>query len=105
MDAAKRIRELLKERKATQTELADFLGCTQSFLSKLLTNKNRITVEMLEKACEFFGITLGDFFQEEGELPLHIENFIAYCKDLSEQEIVALRAVVELFPSKNKTKR
>ena len=32
-------------------------------------------------------------------------NFIAYCKDLSEQEIVALRAGVELFPSKNKTKR
>ena len=105
MDAAKRIRELLKERKATQTELAEYLGCTQSFLSKLLTNKNRITIEMLEKACEFFGITLGDFFKEEGELPLHIANFIAYCKDLSEQEISALRSVAELFPSKQKRDR
>lgn len=105
MDAAKRIRELLKERKATQTELAEYLGCTQSFLSKLLTNKNRITIEMLEKACEFFGITLGDFFKEEGELPLYIENFIAYCKDLSEQEISVLRSVAELFPSKQKRDR
>lgn len=105
MDIPKRLNDLMQQNDVSQTEMASHLGCSRPFLNQILRGKRRMTFEMLEKACAFFGITLGDFFQEEGELPLHIENFIAYCKDLSEQEIVALRAVVELFPSKNKTKR
>lgn len=65
----------------TQYELAKRAGMTQSSVSNLMSRGTVPTLGTLEKICKGFGITLAQFFTEEGEFP-----------DLSEEQQEMLNA-------------
>lgn len=83
-----RIRRLCEERSWTVYRLAKESGITYSTLSSMLNQDNIPTIPTLEKLCCGFGITLGQFFddnalaitQEERE---HLER---WCKLSSEEQ-------------------
>lgn len=65
----------------TQYELVKRAEMTQSSVSNLMSRGTVPTLGTLEKICKGFGITLAQFFAEEGEFP-----------DLSEEQQEMLNA-------------
>lgn len=63
-----RIKKLLDERKWTMYKLAKKSGVSQSTLSNMFTRNNDPSISTLEDICCAFGITLSQFFADEGEL-------------------------------------
>lgn len=100
MDTAKRINELLQRQNVSQQEFAEYLGLSQSFLSRLLNGKRTISLEIIEKSCEFFQIELQDFFRTDHQsVPSYVEDFCALCRKLTESEVGLLRSIAEIMPS------
>ena len=67
MDVLKRIIELREERHWTEYRLAEEAEMTQSTISAWFRKNNLPSIPSLERLCDAFGITLSQFFLEEGE--------------------------------------
>lgn len=66
MDIGQRIRELRISRDLTLEELADRCELTKGFLSQLENNVNTPSIQTLEDITEVLGISMSDFFKEDG---------------------------------------
>lgn len=70
MDIGMYLNMLLKHTGLTQQQLAELSGITQSNISHICNNRNKPSLETLEKICDSTGISLSAFFnmgeREEG---------------------------------------
>lgn len=64
----KRIEELCKKQKMSRYRLAQKSGLSQSSISNLLNRKSLPSIITLNRICNGFGITLSQFFTEEGNV-------------------------------------
>ncbi|MCB1009223.1 MAG: helix-turn-helix transcriptional regulator [Acidobacteria bacterium] len=62
----RKIRQLRKERRLTQTELAVRLGIQQSDLSRMEKGEYRVSLDTLFKILAEFRLGIGEFFEEIG---------------------------------------
>lgn len=101
MRVSERLRVLLQERGITQAALANHLECSKPFISLVVNGKKNMPLDMIERTCAFLGITLSEFFREgpEEEAPDYVRSFFHMIRMMSKEEIAALRASAELFPS------
>jgi transcriptional regulator with XRE-family HTH domain len=60
----KRFNELRNKSGFTQSQIAEYLGVDQSYISKCEKNERQFSVDVLEKAAELFGCTM-DYFVDE----------------------------------------
>lgn len=67
MDAQKRIRQLMEERGWTDYRLAKEANLSHSTVTNMFNRNNAPTFPTLEAVCRAFGITLTQFFTEDGE--------------------------------------
>lgn len=67
MDVLNRITQLLDERNWSIYRLSKESGVSQSTLSNLFSRNNAPTIGTLDDICKGFGISLSQFFAEEGE--------------------------------------
>jgi transcriptional regulator with XRE-family HTH domain len=101
-----KIRQLRKERRQTQTELARRIGIQQSDLSRMEKGRYRVSLDTLVKILAEFQVGIGEFFDEVnrdavspremrllrqfGSLPRHaqqeVEEFISFKRDRVLQE-------------------
>lgn len=63
-----KIIELCAKTKITKYRLSQETGISQSALSDITKGKNLPTLITLEKICNAFGITLAQFFTEDGNV-------------------------------------
>lgn len=59
-----KIRQLRRERKLTQTDLAGKIGIHQSDLSRMEKGEYRVGLDTLLKLLQEFDLSMGDFFEE-----------------------------------------
>ena len=57
-----RIRELRKERKATQDDLAGAVGVTRQTIISLENGKYNASLQLAYKIAKYFGITIEEIF-------------------------------------------
>ena len=75
MDTNQRIRQLMKERGLTEYRLALDSGLSKSTVSALLHRNTTPSVPTIEAVCSTLGITVSQFFAEEGDsLPVNEEQ-------------------------------
>ncbi len=75
MDTNQRIRQLMKERGLTEYRLALDSGLSKSTVSALLHRNTTPSVPTIEAVCNALGITVSQFFAEEGDsLPVNEER-------------------------------
>lgn len=67
MDAQKRIKQLMEERGWTDYRLAKEANLSHSTVTNMFNRNNAPTLPTLEAVCRAFGITLAQFFTEDGE--------------------------------------
>jgi transcriptional regulator with XRE-family HTH domain len=60
----RKIRQLRRQRKLTQVELADKIGIHQSDLSRMEQGEYKVGLDTLLKILQTFDLTIGDFFEE-----------------------------------------
>ena len=66
MDAQKRIKQLMEERGWTDYRLAKEAKLSHSTVTNMFNRNNAPTLPTLEAVCRAFGITLAQFFTEDG---------------------------------------
>ena len=69
MDAQNRIRKLMEERGWSNYRLAKEANLSHSTVTNMFNRNNAPTLPTLEAVCQAFGITLAQFFCEDGSLP------------------------------------
>ncbi len=68
MNTLKIIRKLLDDRNWSMYKLSKLSGVSQSTLSNMFSRNNDPSISTLEDICKAFGITLSQFFANDGEL-------------------------------------
>ena len=95
----RKIRQLRRQRKLTQVELAEKIGIHQSDLSRMEQGEYKVGLDALLKILQAFDLSIGDFFEENDrfESALHklktltpaaqqeVEDFVVF-KGCQEQE-------------------
>lgn len=66
MDVVKKIEKLCKQQEWTEYRLAKESGIAQSTLSNLIHRGNSPSIATLDKICKAFGITIAEFFEDDG---------------------------------------
>lgn len=61
-----RLSELCKKRGYTKYRLSQLTGMSQTALGNILTKDSIPTIPTLEKICDAFGISLAQFFTDDG---------------------------------------
>lgn len=86
-----RIKELRKESKITQEQLAQYLGVDQSLITKLENGTRSLNVTLIDKICSLFGCTemylLGE---DEEHIPL---NFAFRANGIQAEDLEGIAAV------------
>ena len=66
MDTNERLRQLLDERGLTTYKMAELSGLSHTTLANVFKRNTVPSIPTLEKICAGFGITLSQFFAEDG---------------------------------------
>jgi transcriptional regulator with XRE-family HTH domain len=73
----RKIRQLRRQRKLTQVELAEKIGIHQSDLSRMEQGEYKVGLDTLLKILQCFDLSIGDFFDETNRSNNVIESFRA----------------------------
>ena len=69
-----RIKNLRKEEKMSQEELASKLGISRSYLTKIENGQRGLSIEIMQKLCKVFNITMEEFFGTLEEKDNYLET-------------------------------
>lgn len=101
MDILKRIVDLRKERNWTEYQLAERSGLTQSTISSWYRKNMLPTIPSLSKICDAFGITLSEFFLEDEDKSVMLNEqqvrLIYSAAKLNSEQYNALLQFLELL--------
>lgn len=86
-----RLKQLRKESKLTQSQLAQYLGVDQSMITRIEEGSRSLNVSLIEKICNLFGCTdaylLG---KDDAYLPL---NFAFRSNGIQTEDLEGIAAV------------
>ena len=100
MDVKARIRLLMKEKDWSEYRLAKEAGLPQSTISHLFRRNNAPTYPTIEAICRAFGITLAQFFADEGEptvLSSEQKEVLLLWGSLSDEQKQSVKSVMRQF--------
>lgn len=75
----RKIRQLRRQRKLTQVELAEKIGIHQSDLSRMEQGEYKVGLDTLIRILQTFDLSIGEFFEE----PARESNVLEHFKALS----------------------
>ncbi len=94
-----KIRQLRKERKLTQTELASRIGIQQSDLSRMEKGEYRVSLDTLFKILAVFDVSISEFFDDVNKEALTPRD-VQVMRDLKRLPGIARREVEEFIAFK-----
>ena len=101
MDISDKITQFRMERNWTEYQLAEKSGLTQSTISSWYRKHMLPTIPSLMKICDAFGITLSQFFLEDGDNVILISEqqrqLLHHAAKLSPQQYEALLHFLKLI--------
>ena len=68
-----------------QSQIADYLGVTQTFISKVETGERNLTVDQLEKIANLYGYSLAAFADKEKDA--HPIRFAFRAQEVGSEEL------------------
>ncbi len=76
------------------------LGQSSEYINQIENGKNMPSLEGLFNFCEYFGITLGEFFKEEVTYPVEYKKIIEQLNKLDSLELKQIYDLLLLINSK-----
>lgn len=83
----KRIQKLRDAKGISARDLSLSLGQNEGYINKIETKQGKPSIEGLTYICEYFRITLGEFFDEGVEQPLKLKELIGEAKELDDDSL------------------
>ena len=80
-----KIRQLRRERRLTQTELAGKIGVHQSDLSRMEKGEYRVGLDTLLKILQEFDLAIGDFFEERNQTGSVLDRYHALSEEAKKE--------------------
>ena len=71
----RKIRQIRRQRKLTQVELAERIGIHQSDLSRMEQGEYKVGLDTLLKILQCFDLNMGDFFEETERADTVLDRF------------------------------
>lgn len=90
-----RIQKLRIQKNISGTKLAKDLNIDQTTISKIENNTNKLSLVMLERICDYFSISLSEFFCDETQINNLNFDDIDY-ESLSIEELVHI--YINMYP-------
>ena len=102
MDVHARLRKLLKMYGWSEYRLAKKCGLSESTISNIFRRGTYPTIPTLELICDAFGITLSDFFAEEGtvEMTPEMERIVVEWLVLTPKQKEAVLTMIQSYHEK-----
>ena len=104
MDIRERIKQLMDQKDWTEYKLAKEAGLPQSTISHLFKRNNAPTYPTIEAICQAFGITIAQFFADEGEavvLTPEQREMLLLWGTLSEKQLQMIKDIMVQFGNEN----
>ena len=79
---ARRIQKLRDTRGVSARDLSLSCGLNAGWVNKMETKQQGFSIEGLVYICEYFNITLAEFFDEEMEQPVKLKELVTEAKGL-----------------------
>lgn len=95
MEIGNRIRKLREDKGITVNRLANLAGVSQSYLREVELGNKQPTVLYLSYICDALGLSLAEFFTEEGSQPDQAERCSRAAERLSQEQARRLAAFLE----------
>lgn len=73
----RKIRQLRRQRKLTQVELAETIGIHQSDLSRMEQGQYKVGLDTLLKILQTFDVSIGEFFDESSRTGTVLDKYKA----------------------------
>lgn len=86
-----KLRMMREEAGLRQGQIADYLGVTQTFISKVETGERNLTVDQLESIVNLYGYSLAAFADMEQDI--HPIRFAFRAQDVSQDD---LRSIADI---------
>lgn len=86
-----KLRMMREEAGLRQGQIADYLGVTQTFISKVETGERNLTVDQLESIVNLYGYSLAAFADMEQDV--HPIRFAFRAQDVSQDD---LRSIADI---------
>lgn len=80
-----KLKMMREEAGLRQGQLADYLGVTQTYISKVETGERNLTVDQLERVVTLYGYSLAAF--SEMEQDVHPIHFAFRAQDVSQNDL------------------
>ncbi len=90
-----RITSLRLAKGISEYGLSKSIGKCNNYINKLTSGSIQPSMETLVQICNYFGITLSQFFAEDSEqLPLNIAQIHALLPSLNDQQLDSLLVII-----------
>ena len=98
----RRISKLRNAKKISARKLSIDLGQSENYITKIENAQNNITMEGLFNICDYFEISLADFFDGKTEYPLQYRKIIDELNKLDSIEIEKVYDMIKLVTDNKK---
>lgn len=96
----KRIEDLREERGISAREMSKRVVKEESYIRSIEVGRSKPSIIALADICDYMGISLKDFFDDEMEYPDMINRLIENAKRLNKRELETLVTLSELLAEK-----
>lgn len=100
---AKKVFNLRQGKNVSARKLSIDLGQTASYINKVENCKIVPSFEVLENICDYFGITIFDFFDHDQNYPIEYKEIFSELNKLSKEEIDQVINLIKMI-NNNKSK-
>lgn len=84
-------------------KLSQELGQSTEYINQIENGKSLPSIEGLFNFCEYFNISLGEFFNEEFKYPIEYKEIITELNKLDSLEIKQIYDLIKLISSSKKS--
>ena len=91
----RRIARLRTDNNISARELSLRLGQSTGYINTIENGKSLPSMAMFLYICEYFNITPKEFFDDESEHPIILDEIISECKKLDKKSLDGLLTVIQ----------
>jgi transcriptional regulator with XRE-family HTH domain len=93
-----RILQLCQRKDITVKALSKAIGKSNSYISNVVTNEIKIPAYAVQDICDYFGITMHEFFDESIIAPDLLKTAVDLLLDMEDRDLDALYVLIERMP-------
>lgn len=99
---ATRLAKLRTEKGVSAREMSLEIGQNCSYINRIENRKSMPSMQGFLYICEYLGVTPAEFFAEDNEHPLLVNDLIQEMKDLSPEQLEIVRGIITDIKKLNK---